>query len=208
MSDERKGQAPTPEEFFDTCIHLAYLTEKSLEAAAALRDETLGRHATFEKFANEAIKKIDEQAKELKEMYEPSAVDNATNKSQKAVAEFKNETESLLVKMRKGANAVTKGLVLRAMLGTAAAVAVTGGCMWILLRAVPSLDEIQARRSEIQLLGEDFKNFSGKNAQLKSVIENLVFTNGQYYARFDSTPVRICLDVNRPDTCGPYVPVR
>jgi hypothetical protein len=210
MTDEnRKGRVPTPEEILVICFELANLAKESLKDAGALRDETRRLHAAIKDSSDEAMLKIDEQATELKDRYDPSAVENATDISRKVANEFKQEMDGIRTNMAKDLNAVTNRLALRGTLGTAVVIALIIGSMLMALKLVPSLDEIQARRSEVQRLSEDINS---KGAELNSAVENLksrlVFAEGHYYARLDSTPVSICLDVKRQDTCGTYVLVR
>lgn len=201
MTDEnRKGRVPTPEEILVICFELANLAKESLKDAAALRDETLRMHTTIE----ECRDKIDKQATELKERYAPSAVQNATNMWRKFTHEFKQEMGSIPSNLTKGLNAVTNKLALRGALGTAVAIAIIIGSMLMALKLVPSLDEIQARRSEVQRLSEDIKKLSA----LSALSSRLVIFEGGYFIRTDSMPERHCVDNQRPDTCGDYVRLR
>jgi hypothetical protein len=138
-------------------------------------------------------------------------VEQVGNRSTAILEKFEDGTSSILAKIRANATKTTRGLLVLTALFSAIGPTVAVLAVWLVLAGLPSVDEIQKRRLEVQSLSVEINDLSAKkekeNAEVERLRGRLVFTNGQWYARYDTAPVSLCVDPNRQETSIRVIPV-
>lgn len=154
--ENRNGRVPTSDEFFDHCLLIADITEQGLLDSQALRDEvrrTLSKVIEQNAQGNAAsLKKNQELALQLQQMYMPASVEKAAADANVAVAKFGRGLSSVFADVKQEADAVARTFWLRT--AGAAAVVMVGlfATVAAALFLIPSMNEIQSRRAELASL--------------------------------------------------------
>lgn len=167
--DDKKGQAPTPEELFDHCMTLVGISVKGLEEAHAIRDEVNRTLKNVGKSHQDALGavtalsvKVGEQGAQLHSMYGPESIKTAAIQSRKAATDFEYKTGQLFESIKKQASGTMPVFWLRtmgaAMVGSVAMLIVFGVLKWM----TPGLDEISTRRAELDKINASIDALSGK----------------------------------------------
>lgn len=150
--NDRKGQVPTPEEFFDHCVAIADTCEQSLVDAHALRDEA--RRALQEMNNAYAASQRDVRAlgERWQAKYSPEAIAQAGEKAQEQANAFSTAVGKLKGEIEEAASAARAAFVWRAsatwVIGAVFALVLASVAYWW----IPGLDEIKARRAEVAAL--------------------------------------------------------
>lgn len=150
--NDRNGQVPTPEEFFDHCIAIADTCEQSLVDAHALRDEA--RRALLQ--VNNAYAASQRDVRELGERwqakYSPEVVEQAGAKAKGQADAFSTAVDTLKGRMETAFGEALARSIWRVWVPLAIvvlfALVVGGLAYW----KIPGLDEIKARRAEVAAL--------------------------------------------------------
>lgn len=201
MNDKRTGETTTPEELFTHCVALAEMTDSSLKANRALKDEIQREHTAVVN----GIGKVEQ-------LYTPEHVVRTVEKARVALAEFKQEAADTIVTLKQEADAMMKSAVRRWLVCIAIACACLAAAVVALTHLVPGFDEIQSRRGEVAKL---ITEGNALEQQLKAKRQELLqwqgklFTyNGQLFVRIFNAPQQLCIEGQLAESCNFYAPLK
>jgi hypothetical protein len=197
---DRKGEAPTAEEFFDHCLTLADTVAQNLLATRAIQNETKraldgvnGAHAASKQDLDALARLLVQQGATLQGMYAPAAVSEASMKAAALVASLETKVNGLTLQVEHAASATMGAFSRRAWVASgmgAMFLLVVVGLVW---RLIPSLDEIKTRRAERDQLDDDIAYLTYKSIDYEGV----------KWIRVDGNKQTLC--VNK--VCTEYVKV-
>jgi uncharacterized protein YlxW (UPF0749 family) len=190
----------TPEELFAYIIRLARDTREAQKDTQLVRQEV---RTALEKF-EEKNKSILTKTEAIQNSHAPDAVKNAVRSANAVLDRFKGESDGTLAELTKQADRVSSTVLMRTViwsLATSICLVVAGG---IAVKIAPNPIEIADRRAELQGLQNQI---GAANRRVEALKDHLILgTDGRWYVRYAPTTT-FCPDPNRPEACGPYVPL-
>lgn len=201
MIVKTNGEATTPEELFTHCVALAEMTDTSLKANRALKDEIQREHTAV---VNGLVK--------VEQLYTPTQVARTVEQARAALAEFKQESKNTIAELKGQADDMMKAAGRRWLVCIALACACLAAVVDFLTHLVPGFDEIQSRRSEIaKLITEGNaleEQLKAKRQELAQWQGKLLTYNGQPFVRIYNAPQQLCIEGQLVEPCNVYAPLK
>jgi hypothetical protein len=202
MTDKTKGQSTTPEELFTHCVALAEMTDTSLKANRALKDEIQREHTD-----------VVNGLSRLAQLHTPDMVVRTVEQARAALREFKQEADGTIVGLKGKTDQMMKKAGRQWLVSIVLTCACLAAAVVFLTKLIPGFDEIQSRRTELAQLMADRNSveeqLKAKREELAQWQGKLLQYNGEQFVRIYYAPQEFCTtDANRTKTCGTYVPLR
>jgi hypothetical protein len=164
MGQDRKGQLPTPEELFDHVLLIADLCEKSLMAGEAVRDESIRAsknlthlHGEYQNEINSLTVRVEKQRLELHNLYAPDIVRKAAKEALEIVSDSKGSMNKIIQDLTESLQDTTDAIWIRFFGFTLIGIAILFIFLCTAARFIPSLDEINSRRADLQAINQQIE---------------------------------------------------
>jgi hypothetical protein len=200
MTEPHFSGPATPGELLAYIIRLARDTREAQNDAQLVRQEVRTALAKFE----ETMKAVLTKTEAIQKSYAPDSVKEAVRAANSVLDRFKAKSEDTSAELTKQADRVSSTLLVRTMMWALATPVCLVGAGWIALQVAPNPIEISDRRAELRSVQEQITTANQQVANLKDRL--IIGEDGRRYVKY-TTPIKLCVDQKREETCALYVPV-